>query len=40
MTVYFATMSREKIHIQLELEADRMANALAGRYNISSRKRK
>lgn len=28
MTVYFATMSREKITIQLELEADRMANAL------------
>ena len=30
MTVYFATMSREKIHLQLELEADRMANALLG----------
>ena len=30
MTVYFATMSREKIHIQLDLEADRMANALLG----------
>ncbi|MSP41180.1 MAG: insulinase family protein [Deltaproteobacteria bacterium] len=30
MTVYFATMSREKISIQLELEADRMANALLG----------
>jgi zinc protease len=30
MTVYFATMSREKIHIELELEADRMANALLG----------
>jgi len=30
MTVYFATMSRDKIHIQLELEADRMANALLG----------
>ena len=29
-TVYFATMSREKIHIELELEADRMANALLG----------
>lgn len=29
-TVYFATMSRDKIHIQLELEADRMANALLG----------
>jgi zinc protease len=30
MTVYFATMSRDKISIQLELEADRMANALLG----------
>jgi zinc protease len=30
MTVYFATMSRDKIHIQLELEADLMANALLG----------
>lgn len=30
MTVYFATMSRDKITIQLELEADRMANALLG----------
>ena len=30
MTVYFATMSRDKIAIQLELEADRMANALLG----------
>jgi len=28
MTVYFATMSRDKIHLQLELEADRMVNAL------------
>ena len=30
MTVYFATMSREKIHLELELEADRMTNALLG----------
>jgi zinc protease len=30
MTVYFATMSRDKIHLQLELEADRMTNALLG----------
>lgn len=30
MTVYFATMSRDKIGIQLELEADRMVNALLG----------
>jgi zinc protease len=29
-TVYFATMSREKIGIELELETDRMANALLG----------
>ncbi|HWP56964.1 MAG TPA: pitrilysin family protein [Candidatus Acidoferrales bacterium] len=28
MTVYFATMSREKIGIAVELEADRMVNAL------------
>ena len=30
MTVYFAIMSREKIGIEIELEADRMANALLG----------
>jgi len=30
MTVYFATMSREKIGIAIELEADRMTNALLG----------
>jgi len=30
MTVYFATMSREKIGFELDLEADRMANALLG----------
>ena len=30
VTVYFATMSREKIGIELELEADRMASALLG----------
>jgi zinc protease len=30
MTVYFATMSRDKIGIEIELEADRMANALLG----------
>lgn len=30
VTVYFATMSREKIGIAIELEADRMANALLG----------
>ena len=30
VTVYFATMSREKINIELDLEADRMAKALLG----------
>jgi zinc protease len=30
VTVYFATMSRDKIGIEIELEADRMANALLG----------
>ena len=30
VTVYFATMSRDKIGIQIELEADRMANAALG----------
>lgn len=30
VTVYFATMSRDKIGIELEMEADRMANALLG----------
>src|SRR6516164_9179178 len=30
MTVYFATMSREKIGIEIDLEADRMHDALLG----------
>ena len=30
MTVYFAIMSRDKIGIEIDLEADRMANALLG----------
>ena len=30
VTVYYATMSRDKIGIQIDLEADRMANALLG----------
>ncbi|HUK40879.1 MAG TPA: pitrilysin family protein [Candidatus Acidoferrales bacterium] len=30
VTVYFATMSRDKIGIEIEMEADRMANALLG----------
>ena len=39
VTVYFATMSREKIHIQLELEADRMVNALLGEEYFEAEKR-
>src|SRR5574342_646165 len=30
VTVYFATMSRDKIGVEIDLEADRMANALLG----------
>jgi zinc protease len=30
VTVYFATMSRDKIGVEIELEADRMRNALLG----------
>ncbi|MBI2531492.1 MAG: insulinase family protein, partial [Deltaproteobacteria bacterium] len=30
VTVYFATMSRDKIGVEIELEADRMTNALLG----------
>ncbi len=30
VTVYFATMSRDKIGVEIELEADRMASALLG----------
>ena len=30
VTVYYATMSRDKIGIEIDLEADRMANALLG----------
>ena len=30
VTVYFATMSRDKIGVEIEMEADRMANALLG----------
>jgi len=39
MTVYFATMSREKIGIELELEADRMANALLGEKYFAAEKK-
>jgi zinc protease len=39
VTVYFATMSRDKIHIQLELEADRMVNALLGEEYFEAEKR-
>lgn len=31
VTVYFATMSRDKIGVEIDLEADRMANALLGK---------
>jgi zinc protease len=30
VTVYFATMSRDKVGIEIDMEADRMANALLG----------
>src|SRR5258708_16220183 len=39
VTVYFATMSREKIGIELELEADRMANALLGETYFEAEKK-
>jgi zinc protease len=39
MTVYFATMSREKINIELDLEADRMANALLGEKYFAAEKK-
>ncbi|MGH7871666.1 MAG: M16 family metallopeptidase, partial [Candidatus Binatia bacterium] len=39
MTVYFATMSRDKIAIEIELEADRMANALLGEAYFEAEKK-
>jgi zinc protease len=39
VTVYFATMSREKIEIAIGLEADRMANALLGDTFFEAEKR-
>src|SRR5690349_1512553 len=39
MTVYFATMSRDKIGIELDLEADRMANAQLGEKYFSAEKK-
>jgi zinc protease len=39
VTVYFATMSREKIGIEIELEADRMANALLGETYFEAEKK-
>jgi zinc protease len=39
VTVYFATMSRDKIHIPLELEADRMVNALLDEKYFEAEKR-
>lgn len=39
VTVYFATMSRDKIGIEIDLEADRMANALLdGKYFEAEKK--
>jgi zinc protease len=39
VTVYFATMSRDKIAIEIELEADRMANALLGETYFEAEKK-
>jgi zinc protease len=39
VTVYFATMSRDKIGIAIELEADRMGNALLGETFFEAEKR-
>jgi len=39
VTVYFATMSRDKIGIEIELEADRMANALLGETYFEAEKK-
>ena len=39
VTVYFATMSRDKIGIAIELEADRMANALLGETYFEAEKK-
>ena len=39
MTVYFATMSRDKIGIEIDLEADRMANALLGEAYFEAREK-
>jgi zinc protease len=39
VTVYFATMSRDKIGIAIDLEADRMANALLGETFFEAEKR-
>jgi zinc protease len=39
VTVYFANMSRDKIDIEIELEGDRMANALLGETYFEPEKR-
>ena len=39
VTVYFATMSRDKIHIPLELEAERMSQALLGEAYFEAEKK-
>ena len=35
VTVYFATISRDKIGIEIDLEADRMVNAQAGSLKLT-----
>src|ERR1043165_1244255 len=39
VTVYFATMSRDKIGIEIDMEADRMANALLGENHFEAEKK-
>jgi len=39
VTVYFATMSREKIGVEIQMEADRMANALLGETYFEAEKK-
>src|ERR1044071_4892493 len=39
VTVYFATMSRDKIGIEIDMEADRMANALLGEAYFEAEKK-
>src|SRR5919199_1168554 len=39
VTVYFATMSRDKIGIEIDMEGDRMANALLGQAYFEAEKK-